>query len=150
MVSYRGHFSIKQNIRNKPICFGYKFWFLCGADRYPYNFELYESKDDGRKEPLGTSVVKRMSSIIESDQCKNRVLHFGNFFTSYSLLVHLAERNLRAIGTVRSNLTEFCFFGVAKKIERASYDYKVTEWSSLFSGKIIPLLQLLLILAKLH
>ena len=50
MVSYRGHFSIKQNIRNKPICFGYKFWFLCGADGYPYIFELYKGKDDGRKE----------------------------------------------------------------------------------------------------
>ena len=93
-------------------------------DGYPYNIELYKGKGDSRKEPLGTSVVKRMSSIIESDECKNHVLHFDNFFTSYSLLVDLAGRNLRAIGTVRSNRTESCFFDVRKKDERASCDYK--------------------------
>ena len=85
---------------------------------------MYKGKDDGRKEPLGTSVVKRMSSIIESDKCKNHILHFDNFFTIYSLLVDLAGKNLRAIGTVRSNCTESCFFGVIKKDEHASYDYK--------------------------
>ena len=85
---------------------------------------MQEGKDNGRKEPLGTSVVKRMSSIIESDKYKNHVLHFDNFFTSYSLLEDLAGRNLRAIGTVRSNRTESCFSGVTKKDERASYDYK--------------------------
>ena len=30
MVPYCGHFPIKQYIRNKPIRFGYKFWFLWG------------------------------------------------------------------------------------------------------------------------
>ena len=124
MVPYRGYFSIKQYIQNKPIRFGYKFWFLCGAHGYPYNFELYKGKDDGRKEPLGTSVVKRMSSIIESDKCKNHILHFDNFFISYSLLVDLAGKNLTAIGTIRSNRTESCFFDVTKKDELASYDCK--------------------------
>ena len=46
MVSYQGHFSIKRYIRIKPTGFGYKFWFLCGADGYPYNFELYKGKYD--------------------------------------------------------------------------------------------------------
>ena len=69
-------------------------------------------------------MVKRMSSIIESDECKNHVLHFGNFFTSYSLLVDLPGRYHKAIGTVQSNRTESSFFGVTKKDERASYDYK--------------------------
>ena len=124
MVPYRGHFSIKQYIQNKTILFEHKFWFLCGADAYPYHFELYKDKDDGRKEPLGTSVVKRMSSIIESDECKNHVLHFDNFFTSYSLLVDLAGRNLRAIGTVRSNRLESWFFSVRKKDVCASCHYR--------------------------
>ena len=124
MVPYRGHFSIKQYIQNKPIRFGCKFWFLCGADAYPYHFELYKDKDDGRKEPLGTSVVKRMSSIIESDECRNHVLHFDNFFTSYSLLVDLTGGNLRAIGTVRSNRLESWFFSVRKKDVCASCDCK--------------------------
>ena len=57
-------------------------------------------------------------------ECKSHVLHFDNFFTSYSLPVDLARRNLKGIGTVRSNRTESCFFGVTKKDERASYNYK--------------------------
>ena len=65
-----------------------------------------------------------MSSIIESDECKNHVLHFDNFFTSYSLLVDLTGRNLRAIGTVRSNRIESWFFSVRKKDVCASCDYK--------------------------
>ena len=64
MLPYRGHFSIKQYIRNKPICFAYKFWF----------------------EVMNVKII---------------------YFT-----------------------------------------LMMTEWSSLFSGKIIPLLQLVLILAK--
>ena len=91
-----------------------------------------------------------MSSIIENDERKNHELHFDNFFTSYSLKVDLTGRNLRAIGTVRSNVTESCFFGVTKKDERASYDYKSDGMVFFFSGKIIPLLQLVIILAKSH
>ena len=45
---------------------------------------------------------------------------FNNFFTSYSILVNSAARKLRAIGTVRSNRTESCSFGVTKEDERAS------------------------------
>ena len=97
---------------------------MCGAGGYPYNFELYKGKGEGRRETLGTSVVKRMSSIIENEKCKKHIFRFDDFFTSYSLLVDLAARNLRAIGTVRSNCAECCSFGVTKKDERASYDYK--------------------------
>ena len=43
---------------------------LRGAGGYPYNFELYKGKREGRKEPVGTSVVKRMFSIIENEKCK--------------------------------------------------------------------------------
>ena len=99
IVLYRRNFSIKQNIRNKPIRFGYKFWFLCGADGYPHNFELYKGKDEERRKPLGTSVVKRIS-VVKNEKFKY-MIHFNNFFTSYSLLVDLAARNLRAIGKVR-------------------------------------------------
>ena len=68
-----------------------------------------------------------MSSIIQSDECKNHFLHFDNFFTSYFLLVDLAGRNLRPIETVRSSRTESCFLDVRKKDERASCDNKCDE-----------------------
>lgn len=76
IIPHCGIFSIKQYIQNKPIRFGYKFSFLCGADadRYLYNFELYKSKDEQRKEPLGISMVKRMSGIIENKEYKKQVI----------------------------------------------------------------------------
>ena len=95
--------------------FGYKFWGFFEADGYPYNFELCKGKDEGQKEPLGTSVVKRMSSNIENEKCKKHIFHFDNVFTSYSLLVNLEVRNLRSTGTVRSNHTESCSIGMTKK-----------------------------------
>ena len=78
-------------MRNKLIRFGYKFWFLCGIDGYPYNFELYKGKDGNRKKPLGTTVVKKMCSFIKSTEAENHIVHFDNFFSNYSLLVDLAE-----------------------------------------------------------
>ena len=119
MVPYRGIFSIKQYIQNKPTRFLYKFSFLCEADGYLYNFELYKGKDEERKEPLDTSVVKRMSSIIENKKYKKQILYFDNFFTSYTLLVDLPARNFRAIGTVQSYRIESYSFSVSKKNERA-------------------------------
>ena len=35
------------------------------ADGYPYNFKLYKGKDEGQKDHLGTSVVKRMSVLLK-------------------------------------------------------------------------------------
>ena len=94
--------------------FGYKFWVFFEANGYPNNFELYKGKDEGQKEPVGTSVVKRMSSNIENEKCKKHIFHF-DVFTSYSLLVNLAGRNLRSTGTGRSNHTESCSIGMTKK-----------------------------------
>ena len=95
--------------------FGYKFWFFFEANGYLNNFELYKGKGEGQKEPVGTSVVKRMSSNIENEKCKKHIFHFDNVFTSYSLLVNLAGRNLRSTGTGRSNHTESCSIGMTKK-----------------------------------
>ena len=85
------------------------------ANGYLNNFELYKGKGEGQKEPVGTSVVKRMSSNIENEKCKKHIFHFDNVFTSYSLLVNLAGRNLRSTGTGQSNHTESCSIGMTKK-----------------------------------
>ena len=49
MVPYRGKHLIKQFIRNKPVRFGYKIWFMCGTDGYPYHFQIYKGKETGSK-----------------------------------------------------------------------------------------------------
>ena len=53
---------------------------------------------------------------------------FDNFFTSYKLLKHLADRNIMATGTVRSNRMKGAMESMIpekemKKKERGSYDF---------------------------
>ena len=82
MVPYYGKFPIKQFIRGKPVRFGYKCWFLCGSDGYPYNFDLYKGaqKNENKGQPgVGNRVVKQMSAVIKNPE--NHILHHDNFFT---------------------------------------------------------------------
>jgi len=125
MVPYRGLHSAKQFIRNKPVRFGYKIWMMCSSNGYPYNFEIYCGKDPNRTTPLGSHVVNTMLQPITSNE--NHVVFFDNFFTSHRLLVELADRNIRACGTVRDNRTSKCPLMTNKAIqkkERGFYDYR--------------------------
>ena len=125
MVPYRGLHSAKQYMRNKPVKFGYKVWMLCSARGYPYNFELYCGKDDKRKTPLGTHVVNTMLEPIS--HVDSHVVFFDNFFTSHKLLSELADKNIRACGTLRDGRSGRCPLESIKSIEkkpRGSYDYK--------------------------
>ena len=125
MVPYRGKYPIKQFIRNKPVRFGYKIWFMCGSDGYPYNFQIYKGRDsDSKREPLGSKVVEEMISFIKPEDADKYVLHFDNFFSSYQLFDNLAHRDIRAIGTVRRNRTMKCPLAIQKKDERAKIDYR--------------------------
>jgi Transposase IS4 len=52
-------------------------------------------------QPLGSRVVNHMVNIIEtSSAIKHHQLFFDNFFTSYELMKSLAERQMRAAGTL--------------------------------------------------
>jgi len=46
MVPNRGLRSTKQFIKGKPVKFGYKMWMLSIVDGFPYNFDIYCSKQD--------------------------------------------------------------------------------------------------------
>ena len=107
MVPYFGRHSIKMFIRGKPIRFGYKIWCLCGPDGFPYNLKIYTGKDEQDvKQSLGSRVVNHMTEVIEKNsQVKHHQLFFDNFFTSHGLIQSLAERQMRAAGTVRENRT---------------------------------------------
>ena len=55
---------------------------------------------------MGSRVVNHMVNAIEQhSERKRHELFFDNFFTSYSLIQSLAEREMRATGTVRENRT---------------------------------------------
>ena len=95
------------------------------ARGYPYNFEIYCGKDDTRKTPLGTHVVNTMLEPIS--HVDSHVVFFDNFFTSHNLLSELAEKNIRACGTIREGRTGRCPLESANSTEKkswGSYDSK--------------------------
>lgn len=40
LVPYFDHNTCKMFIRDKPIRFGYKLWYLCSSTGYPYKFDV--------------------------------------------------------------------------------------------------------------
>ena len=77
MVPYRGLYSARQLIKNKPIRFGYKVWMLSGSTGFPYNFAIYCGKECDREGPLESYVVKQM--LITVIYKASYVVFFDNF-----------------------------------------------------------------------
>ena len=129
----RGKHPIKQFIRNKPVRFGYKIWFMCGTDGYPYNLQIYKDKETGpKREVSGPRVVEDMASTIRHEDADKHILYIDNFFTSHQLLNNFAKKNLRAIGTVRINRMMKCILNILKKDGRVSLDY-ISDENVLFA-----------------
>ena len=58
MVKFTGRSSMKQYVKNKPIKWGFKFWFLCANKTgYLYQLDLYLGKKEKTEENFGPSVV---------------------------------------------------------------------------------------------
>ena len=66
MVPYYGHFSTKMFMRNKPVKFGMKIWFLASAQGYQFGFDVYTGKDISSSEPLGERVVNKLTAVLEN------------------------------------------------------------------------------------
>ena len=107
MVPYFGRHSAKMFIKGKPICFGFKIWYLCGSDGYPYNTKIYQGKEKKlQDQSLRSRVVNKMVDvIIANSSALLHKLYFDNFLTSYSLMSDLVKIDVRAIGTRRENRT---------------------------------------------
>ena len=98
---------------------------LCSANGFPYNFDIYCGKDPSRTTPLGSHVITKMLEPLKNNA--QHVVFFDNFFTSHKLLTDLAQRNIRACGTIRENRTGNCPLmdkKVIKKKGRGTYDFK--------------------------
>ena len=108
MVPYFGHFSTKMYMKNKPVKFGMKIWFLASSQGYPFAFQVYTGKSDSKEGPLGERVVNELPEVLEENS--NHILYFDNFFSSTTLCRDLAEKSLRCTGTVRQNRTASCPF----------------------------------------
>ena len=116
MVPHFGKYSCKMFKRGKTIRFGYKIWLLCSTDGYPYHLNIYTGKDGNISVSLGSRLANKMVNVIkEHSDPINHEICFDNFFTSYDLLVNLADENLKTIGNVRENRTQ----GANKKLKYA-------------------------------
>lgn len=131
MVPYYGRHSAKMFIKGKPIRFGYKLWGLCGNDGYPYRLELYSGKQKCQRQlPWSTLIVEQMADkIISHSSPTEHEVFFDNFFTSSTLLRSLAEKKIKATGTIREARTGGVCNSMKSnaamiKLPRGTFDYR--------------------------
>ena len=106
MVPFKGASQIKQYIPSKPNKWGYKLFVLADKSEMIHDFIPYT----GKIEPVNcegvpdlkasANVVLHLAQIIPNN--KNHILYFDNWFSSISLLDHLASRGIYSCGTIRA------------------------------------------------
>ena len=105
-------------MKNKPIKWGFKFWFRFGAKScYLYEFDMYLGKKGNTEFGLGESVVLSLCQKLKDTHC---FVFFDNFFTSAALLVTLLEMGIYATGTVRANRKNMPVLKHDKEMKAAS------------------------------
>ena len=116
MVKFKGHSSMKQYIKNKPIKWGFKFWLLCDAiTGYIYQFDMYTGRKDSPELGLGENVVMELTKKLNKTGCS---VFADNYFSSPTLAALLRDRGLNFIGVVRNNRKGLPSFQDDKKMER--------------------------------
>ena len=107
-MPYFGCHNAKMFIKGKPIRFVYRIWCLFESDGYSYPMQIYQGKQTKAiNQPLGTSVMNNMVSLISSNfNVLYNQLYFDNFLTSDHLMIELAEKSVRATEIIRQNRTK--------------------------------------------
>lgn len=100
MCAYKGRSNIRQYIPSKPHKWGYKIWCLA-SNNYLLKLRLYEGASDSDSEYGKTYSL--IVDFMKGCENKNHILFIDNFFTSPSLIHHLATMNIAVCGSVRLN-----------------------------------------------
>ena len=95
VVKVKDQSSFKQYIKNKPIKWGFKFWYHFASE----TVDLYLGKKTAEKN-LGPVVVLKMTESLTNSHC---MFFFNNFFNSLSPVVKLYERCFYGIGNPRKD-----------------------------------------------
>ena len=120
MCKFKGK-SMRQHMKNKPIKWGFKCWFRCGAKSgYLYELDMYLGKKGNTEFVLGESGILSSCQKLKDT---HYFVFFDNFFTSPALLVKLLEIGIYATGTVRANLKNMPVLKHDKEMKRGEHDW---------------------------
>ena len=120
MCKFKEKIIMRQYMKNKPIKWGFKFWFYCGAKSgYLCEFNMYLGKKGNTKFGLSESVALSLCQMLKDTHC---FVFFDNFFTSPTLLVKLLEMGIYATGTVRTNRKNVPVLKHDKEMRRSKHD----------------------------
>ena len=121
MYKFKGKSIMRQYMKNKPIKWGFKFWFRCGANSgYFYEFDMHLGRKGNTEFGLGESVVL---SLCQKLKDTHYFVFFDNFFISLALLVKLLEMGIYATGTVRANRKNMPVLNHDKDMKRGEHDW---------------------------
>ena len=92
------------NLRGKPIRFGFKLWCITSTDGYLLHAEPYCGFDMILEETgLGQGGDVVIDLIKKCELSEGCTVTFGNLFTSHPLLDELSELGIGGLGTLRQN-----------------------------------------------
>ncbi|XP_054259612.1 piggyBac transposable element-derived protein 2-like [Macrosteles quadrilineatus] len=97
---------LRQYLPKKPHKWGYKIYVLSGVSGFAYDFEIYtgQGNDETLRLPGEPDLGSCANVVVRLTRCvspQNHQIYFDNFYTSLPLIVHLAKKNIHALGTVR-------------------------------------------------
>ena len=125
MVKFKRRSSMRQYLKNKPINWGFKFWYHCASKTgYLYQFDLYLGKKESREENLGPNVVLALTECLKDTQC---TIFFDNLFNSPSLIIKLFDKGLYGIGTARMDKKGMLKMKPEKQMKRGDHEYQFTD-----------------------
>ena len=118
---FKGKSIMRQYMKNKPIKWGFKFWFCCGAKSgYLYEFNMYVGKKGNTELGLGESAVISLCQKLKDRYC---YVFFDNYFTSPTLLVELLQMGMYATGTVMASRKHITILKQDKEMKRGENDW---------------------------
>lgn len=121
MCKFKGKSLMRQYMKNKPIKWGFKFWFRCGSKSgYLYEFDMYVGKKEKTEFGLGESVVLSLCKSLKNTNC---FVYFDNFFTSPTLIAKLLDNGIYGTGTVRANRKHMPTLKNDKQLTRGEHDW---------------------------
>ena len=132
MCKFKGKNLMRQYMKNKPIKWGFKFWFQCSSKPgYLYQFDKYLGKKSKTEFGLNESVVLTLCENLKNSCC---YVSFDIFFTSPNLILKLFEDGIYATGKIRSNRKHMPTFKADKQMKTGEHDWlesdtvSATKW----------------------